>query len=324
MTTTTPVTFTKRGITVVLYMLAANTQPRARDLYHRMMGSWGHRPDQERVTVKLNEYDLALLGEIGASAYLNRHVLKSGWRVTYRHPTKGLEVTVETRTKPPKRRTFRIGRGKHRLIAVAATRFGGKKKHTTKEAIVPTRTRKAKKAVEDDELDELEGLEDLDDLEDLEDEEEPEDEDEDEGEEEEEAPKSRRKAPAKKAPAKKPAAKTTRKKAAPVEDEGDEEDDEDEDEAPAPKRSAKSKAPAAKAKTAAKSNGKSNLPAARELPKGQYGPEQIAEMVGGDCDGRYVRIFLRKNYEREDGSRWAFPRKEAQTIAREIKTERKG
>src|SRR3974377_355432 len=58
--TLTAVTLDKVGITVVLNKLARK-KGRAQDLYSRLMGSWGHRPDRQRVTIKLGERDLQVL-----------------------------------------------------------------------------------------------------------------------------------------------------------------------------------------------------------------------------------------------------------------------
>lgn len=311
------------GITVVLHRLAQSKHEHASRLYGKLMGCWGYRPDRKRVTVKLGEQDIQLLETFGLNGILGRDGVLSGWVVTYQHPQrKELEVVVRSRKKPPKRRTFKVGGSKRRLVAVKAVKI------KNKEAVrMATKTKKGKKAVDEDELDELEGLEDLDDLEELEDEEEPDDEDEDEDEDEEEepAPKRRAKSKAKAKPAAK--SKSRSRKAAAEEEDDEDEDDEDEDEAPARKRSAKSKTSAkSKAKPAAKksSNGKGNLPATRELPKGQVGPQEIAEMVGGDCDARYVRIHLRNNdWERDEGSRWAFSKTEAKQLVREVKAARK-
>lgn len=309
------VTLDKVGITVVLNRLARQPSVEARALYGRLMSSWGQRPDRKRVSVKLAEPELRALKNLDLpGGILGSDVVPSPWWAIYRHPRNPkLEVRVGSKKKPSKRRTFKIGGKRVRLVAVEVSH--------NKEAVMATKTRK-KKAVEEDELDELEGLEDLDDLDELEDEEEPEDEeDEDEDEEDEEpAPKRGR---AKKAPAKKGKAKTTRKRRAEPEDEEDEEDEEEE---PAPKRSKKASASkkSTKTKAKAKSNG-GNLPGTRELPKGKVGPQEIAELVGGSCDARYVRIWLRESeYEREDGGRWAFGKQDARSIAKQIKADRRG
>lgn len=312
----TPVTLDKRGMVTVLGKLSKSHNGRASELYVKLMSSWGSRPDRQRITLKLGESDLEFLkAQNFRRGVLGFDVLTSGWITTYQHPTrKKVQVRVHSTAKPKKIKVLTVGKVRLRLRAVNVVRID-----TNKEATVARK----KKAVDEEELEELEGLEDLEDLddEDLEDEEPDEEEDEDEEDEEEEpAPKrSRKKAAAKSKPATK--SRSRKAKAEPEEDEEDEED-----EKPA-RRSSKSKAAAKKApakKAAAKKSGNGNLPATRELPKGQIGPVEIAELVGGNCDDRYVRIWLRESeYEREEGSRWAFTKTEAKAIVREIKADRR-
>lgn len=99
-------------------------------------------------------------------------------------------------------------------------------------------------------------------------------------------------------------------------------DDEDEDEEPAPaRRSRKSKtAPAKKTAT------KRTPPAAKPLPTGKLSASDIAELVGGGCTGRDVRMYLRKKSVPVDADlgRYAFTKAQADKIAKAIKAARKG
>lgn len=245
------------------------------------------------------------------------------WTAIYRcvkHSTD--EIIVNSVEKPAKKRTFRVtGVGRAAFVAISITPL----ETPTKEGTMAKKRRKKAEEPEVEETtdDELEDLEDLDELDELEEEEpadEPDDE-EDEDEEDEDEDLSdlslkelrvRAKAAGMKAAkAKELKGDSGKKKLVKFieANEGDDDDDEDEaEEAPKRKRG--------------KKKGKGgNAPPTRELPKGKYGAEQIAEMVGKDA--RAVRVFLRKHTDEfpkdEDLGRYAFTKKEAQQVAKAMK-----
>jgi hypothetical protein len=302
--TPTAVTLDKLGSSAALVKLARRDTAPARQLYARLMTGWIGRPDRDRATFKLNEDELDLFLSLHLPPTL---VECPRWEATYQDPDNpDREVTVTSRDKPPKKKTFRMAGGRtkltritvrritnHHLLAAAGTK-GDTNMATTKTR--SKRTRKPKEA----EVDELEGLEELEDLEELE---EPDVED-----DEEEAPKPKRSR----------SRRTKKAAAAPVEDDDDEDEDDEEDEEPAPaaKRSRSTK-------STAKSNGKAKrtppTPPTRELPTGKLGPNDIATLAG--VEAKDVRVYLRKQgvAKNDELGRYAFTKKEAMAHAKAIK-----
>ncbi len=210
------VTFSKRGLAATLWKLSQRDDPEAATLFTKVVGGWGNRLDRTHITACLdeNEYDYLLALDL-PKALVTLDVVKSAqYLAVYRDDTgdTDAEVTVRSRTRPPKWRTLKAAGGPRKLKLVSSEKLP----HLSDE--VPTNTKEntkmarktAKKAPA--ELDELEGLEELDDLEDLDVPDIEEDEDE--------------------APA--PKRRSRSKKAAPVEedDDDDAEDDDEEDEEP--------------------------------------------------------------------------------------------
>lgn len=96
-----------------------------------------------------------------------------------------------------------------------------------------------------------------------------------------------------------------------------EEEEDGEEEKPKRKRSRSKKS------SSKKGSRKGQAPPTRELPKGKYGAQEIAEIAG--TDARAVRLFLRKKENKKkfpkdkELGRYAFTKKDATTIARAIK-----
>jgi hypothetical protein len=290
-------TLPKAGVGAVLIKLSRIETHESRELYARVMNSWGTRTDRERVTLKLTATEAALVDSLHLPPTL---VECPRWEAVYRDPNTTVEVTIRCQDKPTKRRTFRIRGGRTKMVLTELTDLTKQtnNNHTPKEATsmttaTKTRTRKKKPPIED--IEELEGLEELDDLEDLE-----EPDDEEELEEAEPAPKRKR----------------SRKKAAAPEPEEDEEDEEEDE---APKRRSRSKKAASK--PAAKKGAKRTppTPPTRELPTGKLGPSDIAALAG--VEARDVRAYLRKNAIEKDEElgRYVFTKRDAEKHAKAIK-----
>lgn len=205
----TQVTFSKLGVGVVLMKLARHSDPAATALYAHIMGGWGNRLDRTHVTVPVDEDEHALLASLKVPpAIFELDVVESArWLAVYSDPANpAIRVTVRSKDKPPKRKTFRIAGGNKKLHLVDLTELNPTKQD--REDTPKMAKKNSKKTAPADELDELAGLEELDDLEELE---APDVEDDDV----EEAPAKKRRG---------------RKAAAPVEEDEDDADDDTEDE----------------------------------------------------------------------------------------------
>lgn len=275
-------------------------------------------PTRRRVTLKVNATELRLLFKLKLPKdTLDLNELGHGWVTVYQHPTKKhIKLTVYTRRKPPKKRTFKVKGSRRLLRAVSMT-------HLKKEAVkgmAPTKTRKkskSKKSEEELELEELENLEDLDD-EDLDDEE-PEDEDEDDEDEDEEDEddEDEEEAPKKKGrgrPKGKTKTKTKKKARKKVEEDEDEDEEDDEDEEEKPRK--KSKA------SKGKKGKKTKAAPGEKIASGKLSPADVADRSDGEFDARQIRLYLRANEEdwpKGEGFRYAFTKKEADKLIKEMK-----
>jgi len=212
------------------------------------------------------------------------------WTAIYRHPKyPKREVVLNCAERPAKEREFYVPMaGSVTFTAVSVTQLN-EPKGGFQVAKAKAKAKRAKKKKKDEEeVEELEGLDDLDD-EDEDDEDEPDVEDDDEEEEDEDDDED---------------------------DEDDEDEDDEEEEKPKKKRS--------KSKSKAKSKkGKKRGPTGpRELPKGKYSAQDIAEMAG--TDARAVRLFLRKKENKKkypkdkELGRYAFTKKDATRIAKAL------
>lgn len=208
------------------------------------------------------------------------------WTAIYRcpkHPQQP-EIVMNSYDPPDEERTFRVaGVGNCTFVAVSVTELTKPKGGFRSVAKTKRKRKSRSKKKKEEAAEELEGLEGLDD--DLEelDEEEPDEVEEDEDEDE---------------------------------DEPDEDEDDEEEEPPKRKRKKKG--------SKSKSKGKSKqAPPTRELPKGKYGAQEIAELAG--VDARAVRIFLRKKENKKkypkdsELGRYSFTKKDATRIAKAIK-----
>lgn len=304
----------------MLARLARADSKAASGLYMKLAGSWGHRLDRQRTSIKITRDELTMLEGLRLPEPINRlGMVQCGWVATYRHPTKRhIAIVVYSLARPPKRKSFTIKGGKHKLVREEVEKLQQPTQEAASMATKPKpRTRKPK--VEDDELDELEALDDLDDLEDEDEEDEEdedtedEDEDEDDEDEEDEPPaKSRKKTTSKKAAP----AKAKRSRKAPVEDDDEDEEDEDDEPAPAKRKAKSSTAKSSKAKSADKKAGPSQA-----IPKGHMSIDDLAEATGKDQ--RAIRIYLRGHadeYEKPAGQfRWSFGKQDFNRLTKALK-----
>lgn len=166
----------------VLTRLASTDVPGSQDLYARIMGSWGNRPDRAYITFRPTPSERLVLRRIPLPA----RVVSSSPRyvAVYRCDNKpDVEVILRTQDVPSRKRKLKVAGGVRKFTLI--------KLYQTKESITMAKTKAAKgtkgktKAADPvDELEaELEGLEEVD-IED-EDEDEPEVEDTEEEEEDE-------------------------------------------------------------------------------------------------------------------------------------------
>lgn len=164
----------------VLTRLASTDAPGSQELYARLMGSWGNRPDRAYITFRPTTSERLVLRQIPLPA----KVVQSSYRyvAVYRSTGKTkVEVILRTPDRPPSKKTLKVRGGTRRftLIKLYQTKESTMAKGKTKG------TTKSKAADPVDELEaELEGLEEVE----IDDEEEdaPDIEEEDEDEEEDE------------------------------------------------------------------------------------------------------------------------------------------
>lgn len=166
----------------VLTRLASTDAPGSQELYARLMGSWGNRPDRAYITFRPTSSERLVLRQIPLPA----KVVQSPYRyvAVYRCDSKpDVEVILRTPDRPPSKKKLKVRGGTRRFTLIKlyqtkeSTMAKAKTKGTTKKA-------STKKADPVDELEaELEGLEEVE----IEDEEEdaPEVEEDDEVEEDE-------------------------------------------------------------------------------------------------------------------------------------------
>lgn len=284
-TRTTRVTFDRRTLGECLAQLGQFDTTMATRLFNKLThcwdGYWGTPKERSYCSASLS------IDEYSAFKQMNlpSTVIRCNYIAVYLDPVTGTEVKVYSNEKPPKKKSFRTGSGRRRLIRtnLYKTTF-----------TIEGATLMARKATPTVEID-LEDLEDLEEIEDTEDE----DEDTDDDEVEEITAKPVRTA-AERARARREARKAAAAPAAKA----------------APAKSAKAaKAAPAKAKS---ESAKPKPPGRGPLPAGKVGPDAIAELAG--VDARSVRMFLRKNEVEKDAEtgRYSFSQKEAAALAKRL------
>ncbi len=169
----------RRNCATILRQVSGVDAPGSHELYTRLMGSWGPRPDRTYITFRPTDTERAVLRQIP----LPVDVVSCGYRfvAVYRCDSRpSMEVTLRTYDRPPRKRKFKVAGGTKRFTLVSLKR----RKESSRMA--KGKTKGKTKAVDPiDELEaELEGLEEVEDEdEELEDEapevEDDEDEDED-------------------------------------------------------------------------------------------------------------------------------------------------